>query len=459
MQKRSYQNDRFVSVIIIGAGSASMAAANYLLDAGVSDFIVLEKGNLLRKRHCPGEKVNSCVFCKNGCPTIEGTGGSNGNNGNKICYFPASNLVSEKGGLNHVSVIEYVDRFLAGFIDTGKIQENIDSECQKRYDSDVFNKSQFGDYINYMSDRLSSGGKLLNGVEIVDVKRLASNQFRIRDKEGNHFRCNRIVFGTGRTSYQFIRDIFDSLGVTYVNQRQDIGIRIETDKQNFSEKYYYQVDPKFKFDFDGIGSGRTFCAHNQGKVVPVRFGQAFYVDGAFGEKFTELNNIALMVRSNDYLDNNLLELWCKNVNVQFGQSYILGDVDLEHASLHDIVDHVIEKIPSFPTKEHDLLFRSLLTELLCGEYQIFKNEHRTGPLRLYGPAIDLYWPKINLTETMSIAEFSNLHVIGDAIGISRGFFQGIYSGVLWANKFVESIDFIKSRNNHEIRSSRLPVSI
>ncbi len=459
MQKRSYQNDRFVSVIIIGAGSASMAAANYLLDAGVNDFIVLEKGNLLRKRHCPGEKQNSCVFCKNGCPTIEGTGGSNGNNGNKICYFPASNLVSEKGGRHHVSVIEYVDRFLARFIDTGNIQEFIDSESQKSYNSDVFNKSQFEDYINYMSDRLTSGGKLLNGVEIVDVKRLANGQFRIRDREGNYFRCNRIVFGTGRTSHQFIRNIFDSLGVAYVNQPQDIGIRIETDKQNFSEKYYYQVDPKFKFDFDGIGSGRTFCAHNQGKVVPVRFGHAFYVDGAFGEKFTELNNIALMVRTNDYLDSNLLELWCKNVNVQFRQSYILGDVDLERSSLHDLVDNVIEKIPFFPTKEHDWLFRSLLTELLCGGYQIFKSEHRKGSLRLYGPAIDLYWPKINLTETLSVAEFSNLHVIGDAIGISRGFFQGIYSGVLWANKFVENIDFIKSRNNHEIRSSRVSLSL
>lgn len=459
MQKRSYQNDRFVSVIIIGSGSASLAAANYLLDAGVNDFIVLEKGSILRKRHCPGEKQNSCVFCKKGCPTIEGTGGSNGNNGNKMCYFPASSLVTENAGEQHDSSINYISRFLPRFVDIDNIHDEINSENQKNYDSDIFNKSQFGDYINYMADRLYTSGKLINEVEIVEINRLSNNQFRLRDNKGNSFICNNIVFGTGRSSYRFLRDTFDSLGVNYENQSQDIGIRIETNVQNFSGEYYYQVDPKFKFDFGSIGSGRTFCAHNQGKVVPVRFGNAFYVDGAFGEKFTELNNIALMVRSKDYLDNDLLETWCKSVNDSFGQSYVIGDVNLESLSLTDIANQIIDKIPQFPTQEHDLLFKSLLFELLSGKHQILKSEDRKGALRLYGPAIDLYWPKINLTERLSVPEFSNLYIIGDAIGVSRGFFQGIYSGVLWANKFVDDTTHLKSASNHEIWSGGLSVSI
>ena len=56
-----------ISTIIIGAGTAALAAGNRLLDLNYQDFIIFEKGNSLKKRSCPGVKEYTCKFCDNGC--------------------------------------------------------------------------------------------------------------------------------------------------------------------------------------------------------------------------------------------------------------------------------------------------------------------------------------------------------------------------------------------------------
>jgi uncharacterized FAD-dependent dehydrogenase len=73
-----------------------------------------------------------------------------------------------------------------------------------------------------------------------------------------------LVIAPGRKGFAFLQKIMDSLGVPYVDNSVDIGLRIETRESNYPiVRDYY--DPKFIFP----GKVRTFCA-NSGRAFVVK---------------------------------------------------------------------------------------------------------------------------------------------------------------------------------------------
>ncbi len=422
-----------IKVIFIGAGVSNLTAANYLIDNLYDDFIILEKGEVLSKRFCKGAENFTCNFCNKGCSTVEGVGGANALNGNKLCYFPASSgIIDKTNKFGMESAFNYLRSLMSNYIDPTLNNSYEIFENKKNYNSDVLDRKDFSAMINLLTNKLKD--YIITNCQVVSITNLDAKTLIVTNN-GNEYLADKLVIGSGRSSHSFLKEYFQINGISYSLQTQDIGIRIETNKDNFNENYYYQVDPKFKFTFKQYGSGRTFCAHNQGKVVPVRFGNSFFADGAFGDTFEHQNNIALMVRSNNPLSSEKIEEWCTAINKMSKNRLIIGEVKI----INDrklMISEIIELINHFPTQDHKRLIIELLNKILIGKYNILHSNLKDETLRIYGPAIDRYWVKPLLLKDFSIIGSNNIYIIGDAAGLSRGYIQAMYSGYIWAGGFL-----------------------
>src|SRR5258708_5355239 len=99
--------------IIVGAGFAGLSAARHLLDSGLSDFLVVEEGDTVKRRICPGSNAATCVDCRHGCDVTAGIGGANALHGNKLCYFPASSgIIANRPTAEIERALAAVNRFL-----------------------------------------------------------------------------------------------------------------------------------------------------------------------------------------------------------------------------------------------------------------------------------------------------------------------------------------------------------
>ncbi len=438
-------------MIFIGAGVGNLIAANYLSAQGFSDFVILEKGKNLKDRVCPGMAEYRCRNCSV-CDIAEGVGGANALNGNKICHFPASRNILDFVGMDSWSAASNYIRSFSRVISDRIFEKNHEEGPFKHYHSDILVKSDFAELIHNLTKEIE--GSIRLGVAALKVSALSNGRFKVYTPN-EVYDADNIVFGTGRSSYRFLSRFLLENGFGQSSLAQDIGIRIEGPSELFSSKYYYQVDPKLKFIYPN-GEGRTFCAHNQGSVVPVKIGEAYYADGAFGELSSGVNNIALMVRSRMPLATDQLEQWAKGINESSSNGLLLGTAGVTNPD--KTIRQILGLIDMFPSAIYADLFESLLHDLFVGEHAIldFCNA-QNQELRIYGPAIDRYWVRPTLNHDFSIRNNRNVYVIGDAAGLSRGFMQAMFSGYVWADKFLSKINEIHT-NNDTIWRSGIPSS-
>lgn len=428
-------------IVLIGAGVGNLMAANYLLRQGVKDFVILEKGKDLKERSCPGSEKYRCQNCSI-CSVTDGVGGANALNGNKICHFPASSGVIDFVGEDILTpALNFINSF-SSVISKEYLERKQGKNHLKYYLSDVLIRSDFADLIHNLTKDISD--YIQTGVEVLKISTLSKEHFRVYT-QSEIYEANHIVFGTGRSSYSFLSQYLSENEYECKQLSQDVGIRIEGPRKLFSSKYYYQVDPKLKFEYSN-GVGRTFCAHNQGLVVPVKMGDSYYADGAFGNLSSEFNNIALMVRSNLPLLGGRLEKWAKQINNSSSNGLLLGVVRI--TSPKETIYQILKLINVFPTPVHADLFERLLNDLFVGENSILDFSNSTGlELRIYGPAIDRYWTRPILNSDFSIKNNKNVFIIGDAAGLSRGFLQAMFSGYAWANRFLSKTKQIHTDND------------
>jgi uncharacterized FAD-dependent dehydrogenase len=308
------------------------------------------------------------------------------------------------------------------------------SKCNKKYYfSAEYFKYDFARIVKLLTFRIES--KLVEKQNVCSITKNNDIYF-VKTTLGLIFKARHIVLGTGRASYSSLPDMLEPFGAKFTQQIQDIGIRIEANSDCFTDTYYYQADPKIKLDFGKSGSSRTFCAHNRGKVVPVRFGKSFFADGAFCSEPTSKNNIAIMARTSKPLSNDVMENWMLTINELAGNMLLLGNAVLDD----DFINNFSQLMPVFPTREHCEIMTQTLRSLLYGEDAIIV---KGTTISIYSPSIDLQWLKPHLKSDFSLYNDNNIYVIGDAAGKSRGIIQALFAGVCWANKYVSKIRRLK----------------
>lgn len=355
--------------------------------------------------------------------------------GNKSCFFPASSAIS--AFLQSKS--NYKSPF--GLARPGaerKVLSHPNVPNRKVYDASIYMADQYREAMASSAQAAMKLSHFLELWQVDEVIRFQNGTFRITSSTGAKIESRNVVIATGRGGYGSIRQWLDQLGVGFVEQSPDIGIRLEASTEAFSDRFLYQTDPKFKFDFGKLGTARTFCTCKGGSIVPVKFGRGVFADGAFLRKDTGRTNTAIMVRTGETHTAAQLETWCEAASSRTDGSLFLGSVTGQNRPGYDLVKEIMKVVPDGPSKQYGELLRATLKELTTNKAcKIFKADRQNvDTIKVYGPAIDLYWPKVEIQRGFKTA-VEGVYVIGDATGISRGIHQAAMSGRGLAQLLIE----------------------
>ncbi len=413
---------------IIGAGPAALSAVVELPLNDRQASVVIDAGLRERRKICPSLKTSSCSSCFNDkCHVINGIGGSSATFGNKYCHFPASEGVQSLMGAKSISQAKTASR--NGCV----VVQHPNVPNRKVYEVSIAHADSYKAAINELISDVQSTTPILEAWSVASVKRLGVNWFRLGSETGETIDAENVVIATGRSGHFALRGWLNQLGIAYSENSPDIGVRIEVPSNTISRQFLYQDDPKFKFDFGELGQARTFCTCKGGQIVPVKFGNGFFADGAFVRKDTGRTNVAIMARTGELFEPQALEEWCHSVNRENEDQLLLGTFDNVSGSDSSLEQAILDVIPEGPSPQYKKALQVLLHELLnnpsCRIFDGAIAEH--GPLKVFGPSIDLYWPKVQLLQGFKTS-VKGVYVIGDAAGVSRGIVQAMAAGKSWA---------------------------
>lgn len=127
--------------------------------------------------------------------------------------------------------------------------------------------------INSLIKKLKDFGvEVLLGFEMTKLM-VDKKSIVIKDKENKEIEIEyeKLILALGRKGAIFLQGLMDQLGVKYIDNIVDIGIRIETKLENYSiVKDYY--DPKFYFP----NAIRTFCTNSGAAYVVQEKYETYY---------------------------------------------------------------------------------------------------------------------------------------------------------------------------------------
>lgn len=424
--------------IFVGAGPAALAAAYGLGRRSPARMLILDAGDRFSRRGCPGLKAQTCISCRkdNGCRVSEGVGGASAGFGNKLCHFPASqDVLSLVPHWARTEVIREAAELLGG-TSGGRALSNVCElglpETRKHYTSEILWREDYRRRLNAVINKVESLAEIRANTAVVALQREDRGGFRLQLDTGGSVNAENVVIASGRSGHILTRTVLRDVGVPFLERGPDIGIRLEAESRFFSDEFLYQTDPKYKFRWPDLGDGRTFCTCKGGSIVPVKHGSAYFADGAFESRDSGLTNLALMVRSLEPMSQGAVEEWCSRVNSMGNGSLLLTEIDVAADGPERLKEAVCDMIP-WPSHSHQQMMRNLLDGTVSGRFcRMFALRcGQPAAVRVYGPAIDLYWPQPELGDGF-LSPVPGLSIIGDAAGRSRGIVQAISSGLSWA---------------------------
>lgn len=259
-------------------------------------------------------------------------------------------------------------------------------------------------------------------------------------------RFDTLIIAPGRQGFQFLQDIMNDLGVSYVDHIVDIGIRIETRLEHYPiVRDYY--DPKFLFP-DKV---RTFCT-NSGKahVVKERYispaGEAYYsINGhAFADEgkdnglvnFAMLKTIMLtepLASGQRYAENLGLQAMLMGGGRPIMQR--IGDFRLgKRSNWETFNDDLYDFSPTLKSCTPGDISLAAPAKILRAIWKSMKLLDTIIPGVMH-PGTIMYYPEIKLYANKP--EFMDKHfqvkkdiyLIGDGAGTSRGITVAWASGI------------------------------
>ena len=291
--------------------------------------------------------------------------------------------------------------------------------------------------------------KLLNqlknlGVEVrfnTPIKEIKDPEKKILLLEnGTELFYKNLIVAPGRKGFSFLQKIMNSLGVSYIDNAVDIGVRIETRLEHYQiVKDYY--DPKFYFPY----KTRTFCTNSgYALVVKERYKDFTIVNGHALSKergenglvnFAMLKTIGLEapVRSGQQMAVFLARL----ANEIGGGKPIMQRVGDFRANKRSRMESFNEDLydfkPSCAACAGDLAL-AVPSKIMRDIWSSMKLLDSIMPGILH-PSTIMYYPEIKMyankpkftNKFFGVAD--NIYLIGDGAGTSRGITGAWASGI------------------------------
>lgn len=453
-------------VIIIGAGPGGIFSAYELMKKRPDMKVaVFDAGNSLEKRKCPidGDKVKSCIKCKN-CAIMTGFGGAGAFSDGKY------NITNDFGGTLYeyigkdkaLELMKYVDEINVAYGGAGtRMFSTAGSEFKKlcmqnkltlldasvRHLGTDINYVVLGNLYNELKDYADF--KFLTPVRTIE--KLGDEHYKVI-YDGGEDECTNLIVSVGRSGSKWMETVCSDMGIPTSSNRVDIGVRVEIPAVIFShltDKLYESkiVYRTTKFE-DNV---RTFCMNPNGIVVNENTNGIVTVNGHSFEdadKKTDNTNFALLVSkhfSEPFKDSNGYGESIARLSNMLGGGVIVqrfGDLERGRRSNWKRIEEGTVR-PTLAATPGDLslvLPKRILDGIVEMIYALDKIAPGTAndDTLLYGVEVKFYNMEVSLDNNLESVH-KGMYIIGDGSGVTHSLSHASASGVFVARRVAENI--------------------
>ena len=252
--------------------------------------------------------------------------------------------------------------------------------------------------------------------------------------------ARKVIVAPGRKGFSFLQQVMERMGIVYIDNVVDVGIRVETTQGNYPivNDYY---DPKFIFP-DRV---RTFCTNSgHARVVLERYQGFSLINGhALSEEQTGNNlvNFALLktiglknpVRSGQQMAVFLARL-ANEIGGGMPLMQRVGDFRMGKRSTAETFNEDLYSFPpSCPVTAGDLGL-AVPAKIMRHIWSALKKLDTIVPGILH-PSTIMYYPEIKMYANKPafldryFRVSTNIYMIGDGAGTSRGITGAWASGI------------------------------
>ena len=468
-------------IVIVGAGPAGIFAAYELtLKSPKAKVLLIDKGHDIFKRRCPilEGRISKCppatqkknyAGCLPACSITNGFGGAGAYSDGKF------NITTEFGGwmtdyLNQSEVMElikYVDEINLkhGATDTitdpttDKVKE-IEKRgyavglkllrAQVRHLGTEQNLMILQSIYRYLEDKIDMKFR----EEVIDILVKDKKVYGVEMRDGTLIEANQVIIAPGRDGSKWVEKIMKKYGVKLINNKVDIGVRVETSNIIMQEINEHLYEGKFIFNTSVGTQVRTFCSNPSGHVVVENHsgimtanGHA-YKDPKLGSDNT---NFALLVShlftSPFNNPNEYAREIAKRANELSGGGIIvqkLGDLLKGRRSTDKRIKEGFIN-PTCPEAVPGDLSLVLPYTTMKSLLEMFEALNYVTPgimsehTLIYGCENKFYSARVDTDNNFEVNGINDLYAIGDGCGFTRGLSQASAQGVYVARKIIKKI--------------------
>lgn len=392
------------NTVVIGGGVAGLSAA-YILSKDERRVLVIDHGPQLyqRSRECPYDIAN-------------GIGGAGLYSDGKLSFPPsATNLWTlDKDALRsaYCSFQDFLSQFRVIVPDfTEEILKPIEFKpvLHKQYDSLLLSLEQRMQIVYAMAMEIGSPN-ILTQTSVTKLSK-KDGYYHISIETNGEKRlvvAESIILAGGKYCFDYIRKISENITLDDLQERYEIGIRVECKNEDFDKFDDEQIDVKI-IDKSRENHIRTFCCSRNGIVVRSRSYEYESYNGSSGEQHNTGNsNIGILIAIPKI---DALDMRNKYSNV--------AD-DSWRMSLHNFM------------QEGELVYTTEIDNLLREFLQThFPKMCSADNAILYYPSFERFGTYPRLSKTLRYGD-ENIWVVGDATGVFRGMMPAFVSGFLAA---------------------------
>ena len=464
-------------VIVVGAGPSGYMCAYELYNLNPNlKILLVEKGRTVKERYCPvlDHKCERCPINKEGvpgcfpsCSMTCGFGGAGAFSDGKY------NITTEFGGWlsefisdDHLlELINYADEINLKFGATEIITDPYTPKIRDierravaaglkllrakvRHLGTEENLKILQRIYEYLNDKIEIRHMTKIGDLIVEDNTIKG----VETVKGEKIYGDHVVLGFGRDGAIFLSEILEKHGSKTINNRVDIGVRVETSNIVMEEINEHLYEGKFVYYTSNGSKVRTFCSNPSGHVVlendhhvilanghsykDKKLGSdntnfALLVSHKFTEPFEDPNQFAFSVSK---LAN---QLSCGSVIVQrFGdikKGRRSTDKRIKEGFVHPTLK---EAVPGDLSLALSYKTMSALIEMVEALDKVTPGIANDDTL-FYGVEAKFYSARADVKDNLEIKNINNLFVVGDGAGITRGLAQASASGIYVARTIVD----------------------
>lgn len=436
-------------VVIVGAGPAGIFAALELVQAGVRDILLLEKGPDLPDRRREGRAASM----------LSGWGGAGAYSDGKLALSTeiGGYLGRYVNGAGLVDLVEYVDKTYVRFGAPGEVYGG-DTEAVTRLQREAarfdlklvpsryrhLGTDGCESVVGRMREHLASQIEIRCGTAVADVL-VADGRVRgVRTEDGAETTADYVILAPGREGSAWLAKEAECLGLHTAINPVDIGVRVEVPAAVMDEITRVSYEAKVLYytrRFEDLV--RTFCMCPYGEVIREDLGGLYTVNGhSYAQRRSPNTNFALLVsktftepfRAPIAYGRYIAQL----ANMLGGEVIVqrLGDLRQGRRSTPGrLAKSLVEPTLKGATPGDLSLvlpYRYLadILEMLEALDRLIPGVNSVHTL-LYGVEVKFYSLQLKLAPSLE-TEVAGLFAVGDGAGVSRGLVQASASGVLAA---------------------------